>query len=47
MVHLVLERPRESVFPVLVQHCVGEHDKRKSRSKSGFWSIAFPIYYAA
>lgn len=52
MVHLVLERPRESVLPLLIQHCIGsskEHSKsghaRKDPSRRPFWSIAFPIYY--
>ncbi|CAL1147038.1 unnamed protein product [Cladocopium goreaui] len=51
MVHLVLERPRESVLPLLIQHCIGsnrESSKNPGRtdvSKKPFWSIAFPIYY--
>ena len=52
MVHLVLERPRESVLPLLIQHCIGSNREssknpkgRTDVSKKPFWSIAFPIYY--
>ena len=55
MVHLVLERPRESVLPLLIQHCIGSNTAQSSSSKNPkgrtdvakkpFWSIAFPIYY--
>ncbi|CAJ1362340.1 unnamed protein product [Effrenium voratum] len=45
MVHLVSERPRESVLPVLIQHCAGGTSIKKTSPKSSFWSIAFPIYY--
>ena len=56
MVHLVLERPRESVLPLLIQHCIGSNRESKESSKNPkgvrtdvsrkpFWSIAFPIYY--
>eukprot|EP00438_Fugacium_kawagutii_P019950 Skav226913 [mRNA] locus=scaffold1147:30963:31346:+ [translate_table: standard] len=50
MVHLVLERPRESVLPLLIQHCSysGKEDASKNNKdprRRPFWSIAFPIYY--
>ena len=46
MVHLVSERPRESLVPILLQHCAGRKGKVKtSIAKNSFWRIAFPLYY--
>ena len=45
MVHLVSERPRESVVPILLQHCAGKRNGNKNFAKSSFWRIAFPLYY--
>mmetsp|Transcript_52068 Transcript_52068/g.122220 ORF Transcript_52068/g.122220 Transcript_52068/m.122220 type:complete len:502 (+) Transcript_52068:49-1554(+) len=45
MVHLVSERPRESVFPILLQHCSGQRKGKNSLARNSFWRIAFPLYY--
>ena len=45
MVHLVSERPRESVVPILLQHCAGKRKGKPNLAKNSFWRIAFPLYY--
>lgn len=45
MVHLVSERPRESVVPILLQHCAGRRKGKSGLAKNSFWRIAFPLYY--
>lgn len=49
MVHLVSERPRDALLPVLIEHCCGPARAGGARptglKREPWWRTVFPVYY--